>query len=333
MTNNLIDFSPEELKILFANIGFKEGLQPVAIEKDWWITQVLKVVFSLSFKDHMVFKGGTSLSKAWAIIERFSEDIDVAIDRRYLGFEGELSKTQVKKLRKASCTFVSTLLKNEIVAKVDELKIHDVTIRVQEFSESDTDPLIIELAYNSLFGGSPYIQPRVLIEVGARSLMEPTENRGIQSLIGAHTNKSVYKEDVFSVPTVLPKRTLLEKAFLLHEEFQKPAQHIRTNRLTRHLYDLDRLMASPHGAEALKDTALYKAIIDHRQRYTPVRGIDYANHSPDKISFVPPASIIKAWEDDYITMLESMIYGDKKNFDDLISSIRKINEAFRDIKL
>jgi len=84
------------------------GLPAVAIEKDWWVTLVLNAVFSLPYSENIVFKGGTSLSKGWGLIERFSEDIDLAIDRKFFGYEGDISKTQIKKLRKKSCEFIST---------------------------------------------------------------------------------------------------------------------------------------------------------------------------------------------------------------------------------
>ena len=316
---------------LFTHAGKQLRLVPAAIEKDWWVTLVLNMVFSTEFAEHLVFKGGTSLSKAWNIIERFSEDIDLVIDRNFLGFEGDLSKTQVKKLRKASCSFISSAFVNAIAAKIEEFQIPDVTLSVQNFKDSDTDPLVIELNYKSLTDDSPYLQPRVLIEVGARSLMEPNEEREIQSMVGSQFSDTDFADKPISISTVPPKRTFLEKVFLLHEEFQKPTEHNRVERLSRHLYDLDKLMDSQHSEDALNDFELYKSIVAHREMFNQIRGIDYANHHPHKIDFVPPKDIIEKWKKDYIAMQESMIYGDSKNFEDLISSIEKIRERFRNI--
>lgn len=94
-------------KEILNQVSTKTGLPAYAIEKDWWVTYCLKAVFNTSVATSLVFKGGTSLSKAWNVIERFSEDIDLGLDRNLLGFSGELSNTQIKKLRKASCEFVS----------------------------------------------------------------------------------------------------------------------------------------------------------------------------------------------------------------------------------
>jgi len=174
---NWFDLSEERRKAVFNQISVFEGLPAGAIEKDWWVTLALSIVFNTEFAKHLVFKGGTSLSKAWNLIERFSEDIDLAIDRTFLGFEEKLSKTQVKKLRKASCSFISNDFVSAIASKIKELNIPDVILSVQDFKDSDTDPLVIEMSYKSLTDDSPYLQPRILIEVGARSLMEPNEEK------------------------------------------------------------------------------------------------------------------------------------------------------------
>ena len=103
--NNLINAEKENL---FEELKIETGLPPYAIEKDWWVTQTLNIIFQLDFADHLLFKGGTSLSKAWGLISRFSEDIDLALNREYLGFDsGLISKSQVKKLRRKSFEFVS----------------------------------------------------------------------------------------------------------------------------------------------------------------------------------------------------------------------------------
>ena len=99
----------------------KTGLNAKSIEKDWWVTITLKAIFSSKFAQHLVFKGGTSLSKAYNLIERFSEDIDLSIDRTMLGFEGELSKTQIKKLRKASGNFIVGEFKEELISELEKL--------------------------------------------------------------------------------------------------------------------------------------------------------------------------------------------------------------------
>ncbi len=316
--------STDQRREIFNQVSIQLGLLPAAVEKDWWVSMALHTVFNLPFAEHLVFKGGTSLSKGWNLIERFSEDIDLAIDRSFLGFEGDLSKTQVRKLRKVSCAFIEVEFLKVLADKIKELEIPDVELSVQSFKDSDTDPLVIEWNYPALTEQNEYLRPRVLIEIGSRSLMEPVEPREIRSLVGQQYSAQAFADKSFNVQTVLPKRTFLEKIFLLHEEFQKPAEHIRVDRLSRHLYDIEKLMDTDHGQQALEDQSLYDAIVTHRQVFNPVRGIDYANHSKNKLNFIPPETVIKAWEKDYQTMQESMIYGESLKFEKLIERLEEL---------
>jgi hypothetical protein len=164
-----------------------------------------------------------------------------------------------------------------------------------------------------------------LIEVGARSLMEPLENKAIISMVSEGFRELPFAETEITIPVVSPKRTFLEKIFLLHEEFQKDNKFIRLERMSRHLYDLEKLMDTTHGTEALEDIELYDTIVAHRKNFNTIRGIDYANHTPISINIVPPKETIKDWEKDYKTMQESMFYGSTINFDKLMERITELN--------
>jgi len=161
--------------------------------------------------------------------------------------------------------------------------------------------------------------------------MEPWESREIQSFVGYHFKEQKFADSPASIRTVIPTRTFLEKAFLLHEEFQRPPDKMRSERMSRHLYDLERIMDTDHGHEALKDPELYNNIIDHRMTFTRMDGVDYGTHQPDKIDFIPPQNIIKEFEKDYKGMRESMIYGDSLTFDKLIERMEELRNRFRAI--
>ena len=303
------------------------GLPAIAIEKDWWVTVALKASFELKHSTSIVFKGGTSLSKGWNLIERFSEDIDLAIDRKFFGFEADISKSQIKNLRRISCEFISTTFLEDLTKKFAEWKVVDeCTLNAQPITDSDKDPQVIEIHYNSVFDKSDYLPQRVLIEISSRSLMEPSEKRAINSILSAAFPNQEFTTEPFGIPTVLPQRTFLEKIFLLHEEFSRDTAKIRIDRLSRHLYDLAMLMDTDHGKAAIKDTDLYNSIVAHREKFNPLRGLDYANHIPGKIKIIPPDTVIKKWEKDYQTMTQNMIYGEPLNFDNLIKRIQKLQE-------
>lgn len=312
------------------NISKSINLAPEAIEKDWWVTMALAGLFKCGPARAMVFKGGTSLSKGWKLIERFSEDIDLAIDRVFFGFDGELKRKDISRLRRESCSYIRTTLKEELDANLKAMGVSGYRLTTPESTDTTVDPQIIELHYQSLFDTSGYIPGKILIEIGSRSLIEPSANIPMRSMIGEAYPAQPFADEVVLIPTVVPARTFLEKAFLLHEEFSKPTEQIRTDRLTRHLYDLERLMDTKYAAEALSDSELYRAIVEHRRKYTSMKEVDYATHSPLKICFIPPVDIQKRWADDYISM-QMMIYGDSLTFEKLIERITELNERFREV--
>jgi predicted nucleotidyltransferase component of viral defense system len=332
---NWLKLSLEERKKIIDQISIQIRLLPQSIEKDWWVTMVLKALFSMPFAHYLSFKGGTSLSKCWNLIERFSEDVDIAIDREFLGFAGELTKTQISdKLRRASCSFVRSTLINELEEQLLRLGIDKslFTLNINITSVTTTDPEIIEVKYQSIFPNVEYVQNRVLVEISGRSMNEPLEEVEINSMISDAFPNAQFSEKSFVIKAVSPKRTFLEKACLLHEEFAHATSDIRVARMSRHIYDLEKLMDTKVADEALKDIELYKSVIEHRKKFMGLKGFDYATLLPQCISFTPPEEVLSSWKDDYIKMQSSMIYGDSLPFEQLITRIEELNMRFRKIK-
>lgn len=321
-----LNLTEQTRRNIFEETAKDIGLPAAAVEKDWWVVRTLGLVFNSSIAPHTVFKGGTSLSKAWNLIDRFSEDIDLALDRRFLGFDkadAEMNGSQVRKLREASGKFI----KEKYFPELQEL-FHvaglQVNIQLGEIKTDDQDPLIIEIYYPSVTEQVAYLQPRILIEVGSRSLIEPYDDRSFTSMVGEKYKGRAFADGNIIIPSVNPQRTFLEKIFLLHEVFQLPTEKIKVERKSRHLYDLEKLMDTEYAMAALDNTALYQTIVEHRAKLTPLRGIDYANHTPDKINPIPPIAIIGEWEKDYQAMQESMLYNPSLPFDKLIERIQEL---------
>ena len=169
------------------------GINQVAIEKDWWVTATLKALFQTDYHESLIFKGGTSLSKGFNIIERFSEDIDLAISHSFFGIE-KTSKNQREKLRKIARAYIHNTLSFQLDAKLKGMGITGYSIenvtKVQDKNgewrpiDSDKDPTVILLHYHSIVEDIiTYIPPRVKIEISVLSMDEPTELRDIHSLI------------------------------------------------------------------------------------------------------------------------------------------------------
>lgn len=322
-----INLSTEQKIQVLEQTGIAKGLPAFVVEKDWWVCILLKAIFQSQYADSIIFKGGTSLSKAYGLIERFSEDIDLIIDRHLLGFDELVSKSAIKRLRKASGGFIINEFREELIVQLDKLGVsRDLyDIRYNEHVDDTSDPNTLEIYYSSVVPVSGhYIQQRVLLEMGARSLTEPIEQKPIVSFIDEAYPTTSFAQQVFDVKVVLPIRTFIEKVLLLHEEFSKPIERIRADRLTRHFYDLEKMMIAGYGEQAIADDELFNMIVDHRKTVNPLRGLDYSNHKKGKLSILPPTEIVDKWEADYKTMQENMIVGESLSWEKLLARIKDI---------
>lgn len=328
-----VHLSLEERQTILANIAEEKGIADNAVEKDFWVSMVLKAIFSLDCSQGIVFKGGTSLGKGWNLIERFSEDCDLAIDRTVLGFGRELNGAQRSKLRKTSKKFIDSTLVSELEKALDGLGLSGIFMVVNPpTDESDKDPVEFFVEYDSVLPEkNPYIAERVKVEISCRSLTEPFELVGMRSMIEDAYPDEPFTESLFEVPTVLPGKTFLEKIFLLHEEFNRPGGGTNIDRLTRHLYDIEKMMDKEFAIEAMNNESLYSDIVEHRSKFTAWSGLDYQNHHPSTISFLPPKSLTDILRDDYKKMQEGFIYGDKLPFEAMLGRIAVLQERFRNL--
>lgn len=331
-----IDFyrlKPEEKLEIFQQIGNKKGIPASAVEKDWWVVQTLALIMGMDVSKHLVFKGGTSLSKGWNLIERFSEDIDMALDRNFLDFSsGNLSVKKVKKLRKASRKYITETLFPELEQKFKVAGYNDVTLGLVESDDPNPEPIQIEIEYPKVAGEVTYTKRGISLEIGSRSLREPYTNKKISSLVKEKYPDQPFADHPVDVPTVNPERTFLEKIFLLHEEFQKLKDKIRVDRLSRHLYDIEKLMDTEYADKALTDQKLYNDIVNHRRVFSKIGNIDYDLHKPNTINPIPPEVVKEDWKKDYQSMTEEMIYGKVLSFEELINRIKDLKARINKIE-
>lgn len=335
--------SSDERIAMIQTVAQDHNIEDNAIEKDWWVTVVLKALFNTSCGKWLLFKGGTSLSKGWNLINRFSEDIDISIGRNFFGdvlnlpFAKCENNNQVKKLRKASRDYIHGTLSSELDAELLKMGVKGYTIMNETVTgepprpiDHDSDPTIIFVNYESILPSSMrLIDARVKIEISCLSMSEPYEQCEIRSLV---FDKFPEEDDEMaaSINTVTPSRTFLEKALLLSEELQK--EEPRTLRMSRHLYDLDRLMDTEFGQKSLNDGNLYKAIVEHRRRFYHLGYVDYDKDYPTSIDFIPRNEVLKAYRLDYETnMVDGYIYGEAKPFKELMKRMEKLLHDFRQI--
>ncbi len=314
------------------------GVNQIAIEKDWWMTVTLKALFQTECRDALTFKGGTSLSKGFKVIDRFSEDIDLAISHSFFGIDAT-TRSQREKLRKTARAYIHRTLSSQLDAQLKNMGVGGYTIEnVTQLEDkggewhtidSDKDPTVILLHYPSIIENTiGYIPPRVKIEISCLSMDEPTEEREIRSMI----LESFGEEDSaisFNARTVLPTRTFLEKMFLMSEELQK--ERPRSVRMSRHLYDLEKLMDTEYGRKALKGRELYDSIVEHRKTYYALKYVNYNLLDPATINFTLPERVLDEWKEDYANMRRFFIYGQSLEFDTLIQRLKELQERVRSI--
>jgi len=316
-----------EKEAIFNSIATEKGMTPFAVEKDWWVSRTLEIVFKMDIAKHLVFKGGTSLSKAWKLIHRFSEDIDLAIDKEFFeDYKGDISKTQIGKLRKVAGEYITGIFFEELKEEFLQKGFSELQFKIIETGDSDQDPRIWEIYYPNLINTtSEYLLPRVQIEVSCRSLREPFTVKSFGALVDEVYADKDFAEPLFNVPTVNAERTFLEKVFLLHEEFHRPTEKIRVDRLSRHLYDIYHLTKAGIAEKAINDKELYETIVAHRYKFSRVGEVDYNNHNPKSLNPIPIAEKMEEWKADYAKMKEDMIYEESKpTFEQLIVNLNEL---------
>ncbi len=332
--NDYWNLNDGQKRMVLEQAATKVGLPVESVEKDLWVTAVLECVFSLPYADKFVFKGGTSLSKVWNRIERFSEDIDLAIDRSLFGFEGDLTVRQIKSLRKKSSLFVKERIAADLTAALESSGLLKwCGVEAEEDGEGDRtypEPRRIFVKYFPLVPiAAGYVKPVVMLEIGSRSLFEPFEFRNVNSLVSQTTMiETSSSMQAVTIPTAVPEKTFLEKAYLLHELFSTDAG-ARVDRKSRHLYDLERMMDCDFAKSAITDDELWNTIHHHRDVFTHMKDVDYTPDIRDRIVLLPSADVRSAWETDYESMRKTMIYGDSLPFAELLERMEELQARFR----
>lgn len=255
-------------------------------------------------------------------------NIDIAVSREFLGFSGNLSKNQISdKLRRASCSFVRNTMIHDVESALVNQGISSdlIKVSVHETTVSIIDPETIYISYLPIFEGNEYVLPQVKIEVSGRSMSEPVSKVFVRSYISENLPKLTFQDDPVEVNAVLPQRTFLEKLFLLHEEFSKPSSEIRVERMSRHLYDVFRILKMKIAEEALSDNRLYDSVIEHRRKFIGLKGFDYDTLKKGMLNIIPQGEIRAKWEIDYKDTVANMIIGEAPSFEDVIIALKDLN--------
>lgn len=332
--NKFINLNKDEQKVYFEQVGASMGLNFTYVEKDFWVCWVLSVLFSRSdLKNNLTFKGGTSLSKVWGAIKRFSEDIDLTINREFLGFTGESSpenavsnnkrKVALKRLREACQGFVSNDLLTSLNADFkSKLPKHLNWSLKLDKDDADMQTLLFEYPTCWDRAEGNYVRPVIKLEFGARSDPWPALEKVVKSFV-ATEYPNAFMEVEINVLAVKAERTFWEKVMLIHEERFRPDDKKRALRMARHYYDLWSLMQSEIGERAIADDKLFNSVKLHREVFFRITWVDYTTLTKGKLKLLPLEKHIEWWKKDYEDMSE-MFLGDAPTFDEILASITSL---------
>jgi len=303
-----LSLAPRERLELLDAASRQSGLAQAILEKDYWVCKTLDVLFALpELGSHLVFKGGTSLSKVYGLIDRFSEDVDISFHREFLGFGEELDpeaaagKEQSRRIE-ALQQACRDCIRENLLPRLREAIA--ALLRGTEDWSLEIDPLDAQtLLFHFPQAGGPglaYIVPSVRIELGARSDHWPSEEREIRSYLGEAFGPTIGKATVRSLAA---ERTFWEKATLLHAEAHRPKDKLMPARYARHYHDMARLAESPVAARALADVALRERVVAHKAVYFRSGWARYDLARPASFRLIPPDSRIAALKSDHQAMI------------------------------
>jgi len=336
--------SSKEKKLFFQVASSHLGLPVHIIEKDFWVCWILKLLFSLDdIKDNLTFKGGTSLSKVYKKIKRFSEDIDISIEKTYLGFEGNKDPSHVgrkkadnliKELGESCKYFVQNVLKEkleEVISKEFPEQIfkheNDWKLRIDQ-EDKDGQTLLFYYPIDQKVI-SEYIRPFVKIEMGARGEHWPVEINKITPYVAEGVPDGISKKE-FELKVLSIERTFWEKATILHMYANYPEDKDIPPKQSRHYYDIHCLVNSNNiKAASLENIELLKKVAEHKKLYFRSGWANY-EHAKNKktLKIIPPERILNEMEKDYKKMRE-MFFEEPPIWEDIIKSLTEFEKSLK----
>ena len=326
MAEPFLSLDARERADILRTVAARSGRSAVILEKDIWVCWVLEALFSIPDPHPMAFKGGTSLSKVYGVIDRFSEDVDVTLDYRAFNdpfhpFADGASRTQIRRfserLKVRTASYIRDAVAPALGAAARRLAAngrHDIQI--------GEDGETIHFAYPSAVeepGG--YVRNEVLLEFGGRNIIDPNERHALVPDIAALTRDLDYP--AATVTVLSPARTFWEKATLIHVECHRRRLADHPQRLSRHWFDLTCLAAHDVGQAALADRELLEDVVRHKKVFFHAGYANYDQCLNRRLRLVPDDDQLPGLQADYNAMRAGAIVGDDApGFDTLIERIR-----------
>lgn len=306
---------------LFTQTAANRGMTPAVVEKDFWVSWVLKCLYQHDeLASLLMFKGGTSLSKVYQLIDRFSEDIDLILDWRALNGEdpmAERSRTQQAKFNGAINEQARIFIADHLFTLVTDVLDGICQCEIEE------DPYVINIQYPGSFPDD-YLRPEVRLEIGPLAAWSPFEEKEI-SCYAAEEFPDVFDNTECTVKVVRAERTFWDKATILHHEAHRPDGSVQPLRYSRHYYDLAKLASADVRESALADKDLLANVVEFKQRFYPRGWARYDLAKPGSFRLIPEGEVLVAVKTDYKAM-QNMIFGDVPTMESIMKTLESLQD-------
>jgi hypothetical protein len=328
---------------LFGETAAGRGVADTIIEKDFWVCWSLRRLFGLpkGTTASLVFKGGTSLSKAFDAIRRFSEDIDLSFDRAELGYTGDRDPEKEGISKKQAARLIGDLV-GDVERHIAEKLLPALrTAIVEQLGKPANGEWALEIDAGDAqtvnfhyptalpitdYEDMAYITPRVKFEFGARGDPWPTEERVIRPY-AADDYPDFFEHPGTSVTVLSARRTFWEKATALHAEAHRPAGSPTPQYFSRHFYDLAMLLDTAEGRAAAPDFALLAQVAKHKATFFRSGWASYDTAQPGTLRLMPNVARVKDLRGDYRAMAPMMFDETPPSFDDILGKIAMLEET------
>ena len=324
--NRFLKLSGEEKREVFQAVSLSMGLRSDIVEKDFWVCFMLNHLFhKCKYKDAFVFKGGTSLSKAYHVIERFSEDIDIILDWRKIvptddNPWNDRSKTKQDQYNKLVNAKAAEFYASDLVPCLNH-ELEEVLGKGQWVAVDENDEMVVNFYYPQLFEVE-YLRDKVRLEIGPLAEWLPSHVTDIQSFV-SEKYPQLFARKVTEILTIDVERTFWEKLTILHKMANFPVNKNLPPRYARHLYDVYCMMNSPVKEQAFARKELLEKDVIFKQKFYYAKSAHYETATLKEISLIPADHIMDAVKQDYAAM-KNMIYGDYPGFETIIEKLKEL---------
>lgn len=322
----------QERSDLFRVTATEMKLEPAIVEKDFWVCYLLDYLFHRSeFKDSIIFKGGTSLSKAFGLIERFSEDVDLILDWRLIGYGlnepwDERSNTKQDKFKLEIIERTDDYLANTFVPSLKADLSAELGIAA-DVRMGDAEGTVL-FAYPKLFSSEATLDV-VKLEIGPLAAWTPSQPATITSYL-AELHLQLFASPSTVVAAAAPERTFWEKATILHQEANRPEGKTMPRRYARHYYDMYKLGHSDVAEKAIAQPELLAKVVAFKEKFYRTPWSKLPDAKPGTLKLSPQPERLAELEADYESM-RPMIFGDAPAFEEIIAVIGELENQINNL--